>query len=62
MCGKCGAVERALCGGCNGGLYCLWKGIEMECVGNVERWNVLCVEDVMTHCIAYGMTVHQVGC
>ena len=23
MCGKCGAVERALCGGPNGGLFCL---------------------------------------
>ena len=22
-CGKCGAVERALCGGCNGGLSCI---------------------------------------
>ena len=21
--GKCGVVERAVCGGCNGGLYCL---------------------------------------
>jgi hypothetical protein len=30
MCGKCGAVERALCGGCNGGLSCLWRATEME--------------------------------
>jgi len=26
----CGVVERALCGGCNGGLSCLCKAIEME--------------------------------
>jgi hypothetical protein len=30
MCVKCGAIERALCGGCHGGLYCIWKAIEME--------------------------------
>ena len=30
MCGKCGAVERDLSGGCNDGLSCLWKDLEME--------------------------------
>ena len=25
-----GAVKRALCGGRHGGLYCIWKVIEME--------------------------------
>jgi len=29
MCGKCGAVERALCGGYNGGLCCIWKNLSM---------------------------------
>jgi hypothetical protein len=28
--GKCGVVERALCGGLQGGLYCLWKDIEID--------------------------------
>jgi len=28
--GKCGAVERAQCGGCNGGLSCLRKDLETE--------------------------------
>jgi len=30
MCGKCEAVEPALCGGCNSGLSCIWKDLEME--------------------------------
>jgi hypothetical protein len=30
---NCGVVERALCGGLQGGLYCLWKAIDMVLFG-----------------------------
>ena len=47
--GKCGVVQLALCGGCNGELYCLWQANEID---NVTRFSgidklITCKENEM---------------